>query len=79
HRFTISKMSAAKRKTQTTSILEEIPGIGQARAKALLTHFGGLAGVKKASTEELCAIRGVTPALAERIIKYFQENKERKG
>ena len=78
HRFTISKMSAAKRKTQTTSVLEEIPGIGHARAKALLTHFGGLAGVKKASAEELCAIRGVTSALAEQIIEYFQENKNRK-
>ena len=78
HRFTISKMSAAKRKTQTTSVLEEIPGIGHARAKALLTHFGGLAGVKKASSEELCAIRGVTSALAEQIIEYFQENKNRK-
>jgi excinuclease ABC subunit C len=71
-------MSAAKRKTQTTSVLEEIPGIGRARAKALLTHFGGLAGVKQATSEELCAIRGVTSELAERIIEYFQENKNRK-
>ena len=78
HRFTVSKMSAAKGKTQTTSVLEEIPGIGRARAKALLTHFGGLAGVKKASVEELCAIRGVTPALAEQMIAYFRENKDRK-
>ena len=78
HRFTVSRMSAAKGKSQTTSVLEEIPGIGGARAKALLTHFGGLAGVKKASSEELCAIRGVTPALAEKIIDYFRENKDRK-
>jgi len=74
HRFTISKMSAAKRKTQTTSVLEEIPGIGKARAKALLTHFGGLVGVKKASAEELCAIRGVTAEIAEKIMEYFKQN-----
>ena len=74
HRFTVSKMSAAKRKTQTTSVLEEIDGIGRARAKALLTHFGGLAGVKKATVEELCAIRGVTREIAERIVAYFQKN-----
>ncbi len=74
HRFTVSKMSAAKRKTQTTSVLEEIPGIGKARAKALLMHFGGLAGVKKATAKELCAIRGVTPEVAEKIISYFQQN-----
>lgn len=73
HRFTISKMSAAKRKTQTTSVLESIDGIGAARARALLAHFGGLAGVKNASPEELCAIRGVTPEIAEKIIAYFAE------
>jgi excinuclease ABC subunit C len=73
HRFTISKMSAAKRKTQKTSVLESIDGIGAARARALLAHFGGLAGVKNASPEELCAIRGVTPEIAEKIIAYFAE------
>jgi excinuclease ABC subunit C len=67
-------MSAAKRKTQTTSVLEEIPGIGRARAKALLTHFGGLSGVKKATVSELCSIRGVTTEIAEKIVSYFNEN-----
>ncbi len=71
HRFTISKMSGKKRKTQTTSSLEEIPGIGAARAKALLTHFGGLQGIKNATAEELCSIRGVTPAIAEAILEHF--------
>ncbi len=74
HRFTVSKMSAAKRKTQTTSVLEEIDGIGKARAKALLTHFGGLGGVKKATAQELCAIRGVTPEIAEKIVAYFSSH-----
>ena len=71
HRFTVSKMSAAKRKTQTTSVLEEIPGIGKARAKALLTHFGGLSGIKQATVDELCAIRGVTAEIAEKIVDYL--------
>ncbi len=72
HRFTISKMSGKKRKTQKVSTLEDIEGIGKARAKALLAHFGGLAGVKKATSEELCSIRGVTPEIAENIINYFK-------
>ncbi len=72
HRFTISKMSGKKRKTQKTSSLEEIDGIGAARAKALLAHFGGLAGVKHATFEELQTIRGVTPEIAENIINYFK-------
>jgi excinuclease ABC subunit C len=64
-------MKAAKTKTLTTSVLEDIDGIGQARAKALLTHFGGLSGVKNATAEELCAIRGVTPEIANKIKEYF--------
>jgi excinuclease ABC subunit C len=74
HRYTISRMSKKKRETLKISSLEEIPGIGKARAKALLTHFGGLAGVKNATAEELCALRGVTPAIAEHIIEYFKKS-----
>ncbi len=73
HRFTISKMSNKKRKTQKVSSLEEIPGIGKARASALLAHFGGLAGIKKATAQELCSIRGVTPEIAEHIIEHFKK------
>ncbi len=72
HRFTISKMSGKKRKAQTTSTLEEIEGIGRARAASLLAHFGGLAGVKAATAEELMSIRGVTPEIAENIINHFK-------
>ncbi len=76
HRFTISKMTAKKRKGQTTSVLEKIDGIGEAKAKALLQAFGGLAAIKKATAEELCAVRGITEKIANNIIEYFQ--KERK-
>ena len=57
-----------------TSVLEEIDGIGKARAKALLAHFGGLGGVKKATAQELCAIRGVTSEIAEKIVAYFSSH-----
>lgn len=76
HRFTISKMTAKKRKSQTTSVLEKIDGIGEARARALLQAFGGLAAIKKATAEELTAVRGITKEIAENIIEHFQ--KERK-
>ena len=76
HRFTISKMSAAKRKVQKTSVLERIKGIGKARAKALLSRFGGLAGIKAATEEELCSVAGITPEIAGQIRNYF-ENKGR--
>ena len=73
HRFTVSKMSAAKRKTEKTSVLEEIDGVGKARARALLARFGGLSGVKAASPEELRTVRGITPEIAENIRRYFQK------
>lgn len=76
HRFTISKMTAKKRKSQTTSVLEKIDGIGEAKAKALLLHFGGLSAIKKATAAELCAVRGITETIANNIIEHFQ--KERK-
>jgi excinuclease ABC subunit C len=74
HRFTVSKMMGKKRKTVKTSVLEDIDGIGKARAKALLARFGGLSGIKKASAAELVTVQGITPEIAEKIIEYFKKN-----
>lgn len=71
HRYTVSKMDSAKRKTITKSSLTKIKGVGDAKAKALLKHFGGLAGVKGASVEELMSVSGINRALAEEIRAYF--------
>lgn len=73
HRFTISKMSAAKRKTAKTSVLESVRGVGKARARALLARFSGLAGVKAADKESLCTVPGITPETADRILQFFQK------
>ncbi len=73
HRFTVSKMMNAKRKSVKTSVLEEIEGIGKARAKALLARFGGLSGVKKATEAELITVQGITPDTAKKIIEFFEK------
>ena len=73
HRFTVSKMSAAKRKTAKTSVLESVRGVGRARARALLARFGGLAGVKAADKESLCTVPGITPETADRILQFFRK------
>ncbi len=73
HRFTVSRMDAAKRKTLTHSSLTKLRGIGDAKAKALLAAFGGMAGVKTATEEELAAVKGVTRADAARIVEYFHK------
>ena len=73
HRFTVSRMSAAKSKTLTRSSLTAIKGIGAAKAKALLTAHGGLAGVKSATEEQLAATKGISAADARNIYAYFHE------
>lgn len=73
HRFTVSKMSNAKVKTVTKSSLTKISGIGDAKAKLLLKHFGGLTGVKNACIEELSSVKGISRNDAENIISYFKK------
>ncbi len=71
HRYTVSKMQNAKRKTVKRSILENIPGIGEEKAKKLLSAFGSVAAVKRASLEELEAVKGITKTNALQILKYY--------
>ncbi len=77
HRYTVSKMDSAKRKTLTKSSLTRIKGIGDAKAKLLLKTFGGLAGVERASVEELTRVSGITETLANNIREYFDKGKNR--
>ncbi len=71
HRYTVSRMQGAKRKTLTTSSLEKIPGIGPAKAKALLAHFGSIKRLREASTEEIVAVRGLGQKDADAILAHF--------
>ena len=73
HRFTVSRMDAAKRKTLTHSSLTKIKGIGDAKAKALLAAFGGVTGVRNATEEQLAAVKGITRADAANIRAYYDE------
>jgi len=67
HRFAGSYMRKRKKKSMFTSQLEGIPGIGPARRSALLKHFGGIEGVKKAGREQLAQAPGISSIYAERI------------
>ena len=71
HRYTVSRMDAAKRKTLKTSSLQKIPGIGEAKAKALLTALGGLGAIKQASVEQLAAVKGIGKRDAQAVYEYF--------
>lgn len=79
HRFTVSRMSAAKSKTLKTSSLEKISGIGPAKAKKLLSHFETLTNLKKASIDELSKVKGISSADAEAVYNYFNSEKTEKN
>lgn len=75
HRFTVSKMDNAKRKTLKKSYLENIDGIGAKKAKALMTHFKTLSAIKEATAEELVKVRGISETNANDIIEFLKEYK----
>ncbi len=78
HRFTVGKMTQAKRKTIKTSSLTKVEGIGEVKAKKLLQAFGGIAKIKTASIEELARTKGISQRDAERIYAYFQTNSKKR-
>ncbi|MBF7688366.1 excinuclease ABC subunit UvrC [Acinetobacter sp. EC24] len=73
HRFAITKHRAKRDKRRAGSVLEVIPGLGQKRRRDLLTHFGGMQGVLKASEKELTGVSGIGSAMARTIYKVLHE------
>lgn len=71
HRFAVKHSEGAKRRTLRRSSLEDIPGIGPAKAKLLLDRYGGLRQVREASEEDLCALRGLSRTDAARVFRHF--------
>lgn len=76
HRYSIGRMTQAKRKTVKTSSLTKIEGIGPAKAKSLLSAFGGYNGVKNASAEALSSVKGINSTDVLRIRAYFDNKTE---
>jgi len=71
HRFANSYRTVVAKERNTHSVLEDIPGIGPKRRKALQLHFGGTAKIKAATIEEIAALPGFTPKIAETIYDFF--------
>ncbi|HEY4713110.1 MAG TPA: excinuclease ABC subunit UvrC, partial [Aquirhabdus sp.] len=73
HRFAITKHRAKRDKKRGGSVLEVIPGLGPKRRRDLLTHFGGIQGVLRASESELCSVSGLGASMARVIYKVLHE------
>ncbi|MDQ0259916.1 excinuclease ABC subunit UvrC [Sinomonas atrocyanea] len=67
HRFAITFHRQRRAKSMTASILDEVPGLGPARQKAVLAHFGSLKRLRAASVTEITEVNGVGPSLAAAI------------
>jgi excinuclease ABC subunit C len=64
HRFAVTFHRQRRSKAMTTSALDGIPGLGEKRRKALLTRFGSVKRLRKATVDELADVPGIGPALA---------------
>ncbi|SMF61348.1 Excinuclease ABC subunit C [Allosphingosinicella indica] len=71
HRFAIGAHRTKRAKSMTTSPLDEVPGIGPGRKRALLMHFGTARAVKSAALEDLEKAPGISSAMARGIYDFF--------
>ena len=71
HRFAIGAHRAKRSKAITASPLDEVPGVGPARKKALLMHFGTARAVRDASLEDLARTPGVSEAVAKTVYDFY--------
>jgi len=73
HRFAIKSHRKAFKKSRNTSLLENIPGIGQARRNQLLKHFGGLQGLKQAGVDDIQKVPGISQKLAQEVFSHLHQ------
>jgi len=69
HRFAISYHRSKRSKRMTASALDTVRGLGEARRKALVTHFGSVARLRQASVEEITAVPGIGAATAAAVLE----------
>jgi excinuclease ABC subunit C len=72
HRFAVSYHRKVKEQVDFRSIVDEIPGIGDLKKKALLSYFGDIEKIKKASKEELGKVPGIGKEMTDRIFNHFR-------
>lgn len=71
HRFAITHHRGLRAKRSVASRLEEIPGIGATRRRALLTHFPNIDAIKNATMEELLQVQGMNTPAAQSVFDFF--------
>jgi excinuclease ABC subunit C len=75
HRFANGYHQILMKQRVSESILDECPGVSENRKKLLLRHFGSVEKLRHANAEEICAIEGIGPKLAENLVDFFAKLK----
>ena len=73
HRWAIGAHRAKRAKATTATPLDEVPGVGATRKRALLAHFGSAKAVSRAAVEDLMAVTGISAAMAQQIHDFFHD------
>jgi excinuclease ABC subunit C len=76
HRFAIGTHRAKRSRAISANPLDEIPGIGPRRKRALLEHFGSAKAVSRAGREDLTAVEGISAQMAQVIYDFFHERRD---
>ena len=76
HRFAITFHRSLRSKSQVHSVLDEIPGVGPARRRALMKHFQSIEQIKNADVETLAALPELNYKAAEQIYTFFHKNQQ---
>ncbi len=72
HRFAIAYHRSKRSKRMTASVLDSVPGLGEHRRKALVTHFGSIARLKEATVEQITAVPGIGVATATAVLEALR-------
>lgn len=72
HRFAITYHRSKRSKRMTASALDSVPGLGEHRRKALVTHFGSIARLKEATVDQITAVPGIGVATATAVLEALQ-------
>lgn len=76
HRFAIEYHRSLRSKAQVKSALDDIPGVGPARRKALMRHFGSINEIKEASVEKLCEMPEIPEHIGKQIYEFFRAGED---
>lgn len=76
HRYAVTSQRKQRSRPSRGSLLLSVPGIGEKRRKELLRAFGSLAAMRKASVEELAAVKGMTKQVAKNLYAFLREENE---